>query len=172
MFWTKTQNLTLDLKGNQRIKLHSVFSPKVYRKKVSRYLKNLRDKKIDSIKVLFDNKIFIFKTKKYCKHWKRNSTNLMSDFPDFKFFHQNYRFPSDIGGPVTSIIMISELSFYMQNSWAIDALFNGTIPRVPCTPVSLGEHDQNISKYFTFFRDDIWIGSHFYNIYPRIKCLL
>ena len=40
----------------------------------------------------------------------------MLDFADFPLLRQNDRFPSDIGGPVTSIIMISELSFYMQNS--------------------------------------------------------
>ena len=89
----------------------------------------------------------------------------------FFTFGQNYRFPSDIGGPVTSIILMLELSYYMQNSWAVDALFIGTIPRVPCTAVFLRSHVQNILCFSRFFRDDIWIGSHFYNIDPRIKCL-
>ena len=38
------------------------------------------------------------------------------------------RFPSDIGEAVSSIILISELSVYMQNSSAFDALCNGPTP--------------------------------------------
>ena len=44
------------------------------------------------------------------------STNIKSDFADFQIFGLSYRFPPDIGGPVTSIILILELSNYMQNS--------------------------------------------------------
>ena len=61
-FWTKTQNLTLDMKGNQRIKLHSVFPPKVYRKIVSRYLAFLRDKKLELTWNIED----YFKTPLFC----------------------------------------------------------------------------------------------------------
>ena len=45
-----------------------------------------------------------------------NSKNLISDFADFPLIGQNDRFMSDIGGPVSSIILILELSYYMQNS--------------------------------------------------------
>ena len=43
-FWTKTQTLILNSKGNKRINMNLVFFPKVYRKKVLRYLAFLRDK--------------------------------------------------------------------------------------------------------------------------------
>ena len=124
--------------------------------------------KVLSLFVVFVGKnIFIF----YVKIWRKKSTNLTSDFADFPPFGQNDRFMSDIGGPVSSIILILELSYYMQNSWAFDALLNGAIPRVPCTAVFLRSRVQNILHFLTTFRDDIWIGSHFYNIDPRIKLL-
>ena len=44
----------------------------------------------------------------------------------------------------------------------------------PQSPVQARLLRRACSKYFTFltfFLDDIWIGSHFYNIHPRIKCL-
>ena len=40
-----------------------------------------------------------------------NSKNLISDFADFPLFGQNDRFLSDIGGPVSSIILMLELSY-------------------------------------------------------------
>ena len=122
----------------------------------------------------------IFSRNKYKRFLKLHDTarnveqisrNLMSDFEDFPTFGQIVRFLADIGGPVTFIILILELSNYMQNSWASHALLNGTIPRAPCTAVFLRSHVKNILYFFTFFFDDIWIGSHFYNIHPRIKCL-
>ena len=49
----------------------------------------------------------------------------MSNFEFFQLFGQKDRFQ-------ISIISISELSFYRQNSWKCHALFIGTTPRVPC----------------------------------------
>ena len=80
-----------------------------------------------------------------------NSKNLMSDFANFPLFGQNDRFPSYIGGPITSIILMLEISNYMQNSWASDARFNGTIPRVPCMAIFLRSRVQNILYFLHFF---------------------
>ena len=79
------------------------------------------------------------------------STNLMSGFAVFPYFDQNYQFLSDMGGPISSIILIVELSYYMQNSWAVDALSIGAIPRVPCTAVFLRSRVENILHFLHFF---------------------
>ena len=143
-------------------KLLSIFGDIIY--------KTLQNTVSGSILVSFDKRNQIF-SRFGEKHRKKTSTYLISDYADFPLLCQNDRFPSDIGGPVTSIILIFEISYYMQNSWASDARFNGTIPRVPCTAVFLRSRVQNILYLFTLFPDDIWIGSHLYNIDPRIKCL-
>ena len=75
----------------------------------------------------------------------------MSDFAVFPHFDQNYQFLSNIGRPVSFIILIVELSYYMQNSWAVDALSIGAIPRVPCTAVFLRSRVENILHFLHFF---------------------
>ena len=55
----------------------------------------------------------------------------------FRFLGQNVKYMTDIGMAVSSIILMLELSVYMQNSSAFDALCNVPTPRVKFSLISL-----------------------------------
>ena len=70
------------------------------------------------------------------KKVKKKFTYILSDLDFFRFLGQKDKYMTDIGEAVSSIILMLELSVYMQNSSAFDALCNGPTPRVVCTPLT------------------------------------